>query len=645
MICKKSSKGTKDQHINDVYYEFDTNSPNSDCDESVSETAFALINDSIFPTSTLSGSINDNTNEPTHTVATNSLEDFDGFSTRKPRSENTDEIVPTSILNFDPKHSPKTETSAEERQNNNPNADIQDIITGIVKLLNGNVNVHANTQFAPQTTRRYATRINNRGPPRISDLPIILPIEEKYPAMQKTTPYPSGLRKPPTVPYPFDLPPPEKPLRNEHTILMHNKPMQPNRPPWHGSRTRPPIQITNTNRLQIPTRVSMNMPIQPTQDYRPPSKSVNPMTTYSTRLPDINKMPEMYSNEKPALNVMEHAITMPNNQLEQNIKEVTRKTDTLKKATRIPSIISSPIVESYKVIPEMTTTSIIITTTTTTTTTEAVDIPITTAMTAATTSVQKSTTPTMIAQEKTKSSTPFTQISQSSAELESTKTPELPQSANKAQESASMAIKTTETIQSSIKNTISPSRVSKPNQQIESTDFKSFYARPGIVLDDTDYTPGALEPSTKPHFHHVHRNTGAHSSATLSNIYAEIFDVTLSAIQGQPGHNKVVDLIEIGNTDSDPTNVIATKFYGTDGNDIIVSASDDNSFVSIDGKRTYINLFGETAETEHLKKPLKTQNDQRVYQQASKTVRLCLYCFLIKICFAYFNMEDLCLIK
>ncbi|XP_033218713.1 uncharacterized protein LOC117174095 isoform X2 [Belonocnema kinseyi] len=45
------------------------------------------------------------------------------------------------------------------------NPDIQDIITGIVKLLNGKVNVAVNTVKPIRPTR-----INNRGPPRISDM-------------------------------------------------------------------------------------------------------------------------------------------------------------------------------------------------------------------------------------------------------------------------------------------------------------------------------------------------------------------------------------------------------------------------------------------------------------------------------------------
>lgn len=600
MICKKSNKDPK---INDINYEFHANSPNEICDEDVSETKFTSIHPSAALNS-LSGSIGDYAQQSTHDVATKLLKDFDGSSTRRPRSENTDEIVPTSILKFDPKHSPTA--TAEERQNNNPNADIQDIITGIVKLLNGNVNVHANTQFPPPSTRRFATRINNRGPPRISDFPVILPgIDEKFSSIpQKTTPYPTGIRKPPTVPYPFDLPP-DKPLRNEHPIVMHNKPLPSNRPPWHGSRTRPPIQITNTNRLQLPTRVSMNLPPQLSQDLRPPSKTANPMTAYTTRIPEVNKMPDVYPNDKPVPNLMEQIVTKASNKPEPPPKETTQKPDIPKKTTKMPTTTPMPVEETTKELPE--------------------ELPVMVqSSTAALPAVEIPTEPFVAAP----APAPFSHAPHPPSTTEQSKaTPELtPSSVQKTQET-SVEIKTIEPVHTSVKSTIEPSRVLKPSQQIESSDFKSFYARPGIVLDDTDYKPGApgvLEPSTQNTFHHIHRTPSVQSSASLSNIYAEIFDVTLSAIQGQPHHNKVVDLIEIGHH-GDASDVIQTKLYNADGNDIIVSASDDNSFVSIDGKRTYINLFGETVETEHVKKPLKTQNDQRVY--ASKTVNCILLTF------------------
>lgn len=566
----------KAPHINDVYYEYIAN---DDCD-----TVFVSSSDSIFPTAATS--IDFESNSLTRGIETKFAKDLDSTSLRKPRSEKTDDIKPTSALKFE--ENPATSTATAEERQNNPNADIQDIITGIVKLLNGNVNVHANTQYIPATSvRRFATRINNRGPPRISDYPLIVPIDEKYGNM-KTTSYPSGVRKPPMIPYPFDMLPPDKPLRNEHTILVHNnKPVQPNRLPWHGSRTRPPIQIPNTNRMQMPTR----LPHQPSLDFRPSSKSVNPMIAFSTRTPETNQSREIYPSESQPIELFEQIKS--SNPNEQISEETSKDIDPTKIMTKFSTSTLPPQVDSSNDVPELHTeiqsTSVL--------PTAILDEVVITTIDTSSTSVPYSS----VAIAET------TESLQTFSTSRSTENPTI-------NESVSL---------STAHSTISPSRVENPSQPIKSTNFKSFYARPGIVLDDTDYTPGVLEPSTQ--YHHFHRNTDIQSTASISDIFAEIFDVTLSAIQGQPNsHHKVVDLLEIANTHREANSELMATKYGA--NDIIVSASDDNSFVSIDGKRTYINLFGETAETEHLKNPSKSPNDHSHHQGTTKTVRIYIYC-------------------
>nr|XP_016941267.2 uncharacterized protein LOC108018248 isoform X5 [Drosophila suzukii] len=133
-----------------------------------------------------------------------------------------------------------TQAPHSPRQNGNP--DIQDIITGIVKLLNGNVNVHANTQGV---RRPSASRINNRGPPRISETQN-LPID--YEAQKPGT----SMRPPP---YPFDRP--ERPFITGVPIPEQIVPVRPgfvsNRPPWYRNKPRPPI-ATNLggNRRPLP---------------------------------------------------------------------------------------------------------------------------------------------------------------------------------------------------------------------------------------------------------------------------------------------------------------------------------------------------------------------------------------------------------
>lgn len=92
------------------------------------------------------------------------------------------------------------------------NPDIQDIITGLVKLLNGNSNAQVNTSPPiVRPVRPQSTRINNRGPPRITDVPA-LPPDFDMPAPPLPPP-PLGQMPPPVsstrmpTPYPFDIPP------------------------------------------------------------------------------------------------------------------------------------------------------------------------------------------------------------------------------------------------------------------------------------------------------------------------------------------------------------------------------------------------------------------------------------------------------
>lgn len=135
------------------------------------------------------------------------------------------------------------------------NPDIQDIITGIVKLLNGNVNVQANTQPAMgRPLRPLSTRINNRGPPRITDVPA-LPPDFDVPA--PLPPPPLGQMPPPVTstriptPYPFDVPPsnisPVKPFGNPIPLSEQGSGNRPGFyrpvtiPPWTRPR-RPPTR-------------------------------------------------------------------------------------------------------------------------------------------------------------------------------------------------------------------------------------------------------------------------------------------------------------------------------------------------------------------------------------------------------------------
>ncbi|CAH2056534.1 unnamed protein product, partial [Iphiclides podalirius] len=136
--------------------------------------------------------------------------------------------------------------TASLKEQGRQNSEIQNIITGIVKLLNGNVNVQANTQLLNgRPGRPMASRINNRGPPKISDVP---PIPELDPIITPPAYAFHPTKTPP--PYPFDRPPyhgvnlPEQivPPVSPHRPGFH-RPM----PPWQRPRPRPPNRRPNPN--------------------------------------------------------------------------------------------------------------------------------------------------------------------------------------------------------------------------------------------------------------------------------------------------------------------------------------------------------------------------------------------------------------
>ncbi|EDW04959.1 GH23634 [Drosophila grimshawi] len=116
-----------------------------------------------------------------------------------------------------------------------------------------------------------------------------------------------------------------------------------------------------------------------------------------------------------------------------------------------------------------------------------------------------------------------------------------------------------------------------------------YHPRPGIVLDDPEFKPGGRpRPAQRPA---APQQPIQPTRQHLPPGYGEIFDVTLSAIQG-PGTK--------GSGSQQTINIKPYGTYGAAGGgggahqaDIIVSASGDEGFVSIDGKRTYINLFAD----------------------------------------------------
>lgn len=141
-------------------------------------------------------------------------------------------------------------SAAEARQSN---SDIQDIISGIVKLLNGNVNVHANNQGG---RIQINNRINNRGPPKIAEAQLpFSDIHEGNHDVNKiisSQSYPYDRPEGPSRPFLTGVPLPEQIVPS---MQQNKRPgfISQNRPPWKRPKPRPSL-----NRRPYPT---INRPI------------------------------------------------------------------------------------------------------------------------------------------------------------------------------------------------------------------------------------------------------------------------------------------------------------------------------------------------------------------------------------------------
>lgn len=117
------------------------------------------------------------------------------------------------------------------------------------------------------------------------------------------------------------------------------------------------------------------------------------------------------------------------------------------------------------------------------------------------------------------------------------------------------------------------------------------------MLDDTEYKPGrpALMTSAA-HGGHQPPALAPHVHVAPANQphYGEVFDVTVSAVQGPggggghgPGGGATGQAIVY------PVEIEGVQVAGAMAGDgaVITAAQAGQHFVSIDGKRTYINLF------------------------------------------------------
>lgn len=144
------------------------------------------------------------------------------------------------------------------RDEGRQNTEIQNIITGIVKLLNGKVNVQANTQLLGRPTRPLASRINNRGPPRISDVPPLPDFDKPLAPIPTHSFIPT--KTPP--PYPFDRPPVHVNLPEQIVPPLAPRPgLHRPMPPWQ--RPRPPNRPPNRRPNPGLPMYKPNLPIIP----------------------------------------------------------------------------------------------------------------------------------------------------------------------------------------------------------------------------------------------------------------------------------------------------------------------------------------------------------------------------------------------
>ncbi|KPI96671.1 Protocadherin Fat 4 [Papilio xuthus] len=504
--------------------------------------------------------------------------------------------------------------TATHREQGRQNSEIQNIITGIVKLLNGNVNVQANTQLLNgRPGRPMASRINNRGPPKISDVPPLPDLE------QNVSP-PAFAFHPTPPPYPFDRPPyhgVNLPEQIVPPMTSHRPGYRRPSPPWLRPRPWPAHRRPNPSK-QIYKPTPPPPPIDiPNIDYGDPEEVVN--ENESSHLEN-----NIHHEDKE---------TIPQNVPETNTPEVDEEIqfaseDTTTSTTTTTTSTTTTTTTTTTTEPTTTTTSTTTTTTTEkptekTTTTEKQTEPPTQPPTQPPTTKPPPTQPpthppTQPPKEKFRTTTekpttekPFInkpeKDKEKDAQLNNKKdnqtkdkqkvVEEKPIKNSKNQTAAEHFIQSSiSDVSSTTSSLLSPTpteglvshvpAVIEPsiNEDIKSSSINSqplppsqgipyhpYRPRPGIVLDDPDFKPhgSRYRPEASVITAHEPQLPG----------YGEIFDVTVSAIQG-PG--------EKGGASVHIQNVHAAA---NDPDDIIVSAAGSQGFVSIDGKRTYLNLF------------------------------------------------------
>ncbi|XP_076259530.1 calcium-binding EGF-like domain-containing protein pawn isoform X2 [Rhynchophorus ferrugineus] len=476
------------------------------------------------------------------------------------------------------------------------NPDIQDIITGLVKLLNGNVNVHANTALEMgRPIRPISTRINNRGPPRITDVPP-LPPDFNLPAPPKLPPtgsMPMPVSTRPPAPYPFEIPPPNvSPKRpypgNPGSSEVNGrpgfyKPITP--PPWN--RRRP---TKRPNPYIPPYKPMPSMP-----DAEPSEAPMEDILTLdlgshlenSEDEGDVSDNDKLGENNKqtsdtinpdatdklvpdPSIDTeLPEQIDKENEQFEKN-KEKNPKPDKSSKIT-----IVTPTMKTETSILE---TPIVLVTETSTSTQSSEDKAITpTSVSTEVVEVTQTLNDNISLSVNSSSTTGLLEVHDNNIPtLESSMPEVLPTVTDSSTSTTVLPTGTLHTTETAMQTDNVTESTKSGTNLTSSTSFPyyPYRPRPGIVLDDTEYKPGGA-------------NRQPIVTRPPSGGIGDIFDVTVSAIQGPGGHPPGQ-----GQPYVIPVDIESLNGQG----DVITSPIGSEGFVSIDGKRTYLNLFGDNPE-------------------------------------------------
>jgi len=487
-----------------------------------------------------------------------------------------------------------------------PSPDIQDIITGFVKLLNGNVQVQVNPNSRPLYPVR--TRINNRGPPRITDVP---PLDFDPPRPPKPTHPANNLKIPP--PYPFDIPPPISSLPPQPTSILRpflsgiplperivpedpdnisitteddldalvlenlNKtfiaPSKTKFNPFASEyhKTKPNLMVNETDVTKdVNKKPGLYKPIIP---FIRPSE-VTPLKNNDTDIPkDPSKKPAAY---KPPTSMVRPNVTLSTNNETNDTKQSSKKP--IPPKTMTPSnrpidpfmINETDLIEKDKRKPEPQIPAI-----------SSIHPEISVTNKTESNNKPNPYNPTankydLVSEIILSTETNFT-VGEKKEPTENLSLPETTPSSGAGTHNKSNATAVAEVVTVSTQTLVESSMAESPELQtpaITSTPTlhsatNKYYPRPGIVLDDPEYKPGAAYRPTP--------------STTAASTNGQIFDVTVSAIQGPNSGQPFVYPVEVD---------------GSGEVSVITTAQAGQHFVSIDGKRTYINLFPSTSVKE-----------------------------------------------